>query len=193
MTCTATRRTSSAAAAGRYYDFPYTNATILFPASAVQSFYGVVYNFEDPTCPSRRRLPGHQERERNLLPAGHRSAAAEPALGRRLEPRHARARDADCRESSVLRSGLARLLDRSQPLARPQLRSRQRPLPRHPVSLPRRTRSIRPPASVSSIRRHRVPSNFRIWANDGHAEYDGLNLGFHARAGSNFEASNTVI
>jgi hypothetical protein len=29
---------------GTYFDFPYTNATILFPASAVQSNYGVVYN-----------------------------------------------------------------------------------------------------------------------------------------------------
>ncbi len=33
---------------GRYYDFPYTNATILFPASAVQSLFGPVYGFEDP-------------------------------------------------------------------------------------------------------------------------------------------------
>jgi hypothetical protein len=29
---------------GLYYDFPYTNATILFPAAAVQSNYGVIYN-----------------------------------------------------------------------------------------------------------------------------------------------------
>jgi hypothetical protein len=29
---------------GLYYDFPYTNATILFPAAAVQANYGVVYN-----------------------------------------------------------------------------------------------------------------------------------------------------
>ena len=28
---------------GRFYDFPYTNATILFPASSVQSVYGTVY------------------------------------------------------------------------------------------------------------------------------------------------------
>ncbi|HVT01963.1 MAG TPA: TonB-dependent receptor, partial [Thermoanaerobaculia bacterium] len=34
---------------GRYYDFPYTNATILFPAAAVQSNYGVIYNFVDAT------------------------------------------------------------------------------------------------------------------------------------------------
>ncbi len=32
---------------GRYFDFPYTNATILFPAAAVQSNYGVVYNVHD--------------------------------------------------------------------------------------------------------------------------------------------------
>ncbi|HEV8632051.1 MAG TPA: TonB-dependent receptor, partial [Thermoanaerobaculia bacterium] len=36
---------------GTYYDFPYTNATILFPASAVQSNYGVVYNVTAPPCP----------------------------------------------------------------------------------------------------------------------------------------------
>jgi Carboxypeptidase regulatory-like domain/TonB dependent receptor len=32
---------------GRYYDFPYTNATILFPAMAVQSNYGLVYDYLD--------------------------------------------------------------------------------------------------------------------------------------------------
>jgi len=32
---------------GRYYDFPYTNATILFPAVSVQSTYGQSYAFHD--------------------------------------------------------------------------------------------------------------------------------------------------
>ena len=32
---------------GIFYDFPYTNATILFPSSAVQSNYGVAYNVHD--------------------------------------------------------------------------------------------------------------------------------------------------
>jgi hypothetical protein len=32
---------------GRFYDFPYTNATILFPTAAVQSDYGVVYSYYD--------------------------------------------------------------------------------------------------------------------------------------------------
>lgn len=33
---------------GTFYDFPYTNATILFPAAAVQSQYGIVYEYFDP-------------------------------------------------------------------------------------------------------------------------------------------------
>jgi len=33
---------------GRFYDFPYSNATVLFPAGAVQSNYGVTYYYNDP-------------------------------------------------------------------------------------------------------------------------------------------------
>jgi hypothetical protein len=33
---------------GLYYDFPYTNATLLFPAFAVQSNYGIAYIANDP-------------------------------------------------------------------------------------------------------------------------------------------------
>ncbi|MGH7858087.1 MAG: TonB-dependent receptor domain-containing protein, partial [Candidatus Binatia bacterium] len=33
---------------GTFYDFPYTNATLLFPAAAVQAAYGEIYRFEDP-------------------------------------------------------------------------------------------------------------------------------------------------
>jgi hypothetical protein len=33
---------------GTFYNFPYTNATILFPALSVQSLYGEVYHLEDP-------------------------------------------------------------------------------------------------------------------------------------------------
>jgi Carboxypeptidase regulatory-like domain/TonB dependent receptor-like, beta-barrel len=33
---------------GTFFDFPYTNATILFPAAAVQSNYGLAYQFAGP-------------------------------------------------------------------------------------------------------------------------------------------------
>ena len=33
---------------GTYFDFPYTNATILFPAIAVQALYGPIYRHADP-------------------------------------------------------------------------------------------------------------------------------------------------
>ena len=32
---------------GTFYDFPYTNATILFPTAAVQSNYGLAYQFQN--------------------------------------------------------------------------------------------------------------------------------------------------
>ena len=32
---------------GRFYDFPYTNATVLFPAIEVQSNFGQVYGLTD--------------------------------------------------------------------------------------------------------------------------------------------------
>ena len=33
-----------------------------------------------------------------------------------------------------------------------------------------------------------APSNFRLWYGKGHAEYNGVNIGFHSRMGSAFEA-----
>ena len=33
-----------------------------------------------------------------------------------------------------------------------------------------------------------VPNNFRLWDGEGHAEYDGFNIGFHSRIGSKLEA-----
>jgi hypothetical protein len=40
---------------GTFYDFPYTNATLLFPAAAVQSAYGEIYRHENPAG-----IPGFQ-------------------------------------------------------------------------------------------------------------------------------------
>jgi len=33
-----------------------------------------------------------------------------------------------------------------------------------------------------------APSNFRLWYGKGHAAYDGVNVGFHSRIGTSFEA-----
>ena len=59
---------------GRYYDFPYTNANILFPASAVQSLFGPIYNF-------RRSDTASRTPNGTFFQPG-RPAAAEPGLGR---------------------------------------------------------------------------------------------------------------
>ena len=82
---------------GIYYDFPYTNATILFPSAAVQSNYGVVFNHHNdlgiknpdgtffqpgqplpptsfPAPPSRRRT--RSPRRRSPLPMPRRARSA---------------------------------------------------------------------------------------------------------------------
>ncbi len=55
---------------GTYFDFPYTNATILFPAAAVQSQYGLIFQHENPNG-----IPGFQPGD--PLPANQ----IEPDLG----------------------------------------------------------------------------------------------------------------
>ena len=53
---------------GRFYDFPYTNATVLFAAIVVQSNFGQVYNLSDPN--GIRNLDGSFFRPGQPLPPG---------------------------------------------------------------------------------------------------------------------------
>jgi len=58
---------------GIYYDFPYTNATILFPSFAVQSNYGILYNVHDSAgihYPDGRLFQPGQPLPANELPGG---------------------------------------------------------------------------------------------------------------------------
>src|SRR5205814_4111325 len=160
---------------GRYYDFPYTNATILFPAGAVQSQFGPIYVFEDPAgiknangsffrpgidpLPQPNQAPplGHVTRElasptlktpySDQISLGY-STEISPALGLNFEVVSARYKD---------------------------IPFRFRANPIDPATGKRRFSAF-------------APSNFRLWYGKGHAEYDGFNVGFHSRLGSNFEA-----
>jgi carboxypeptidase family protein/TonB-dependent receptor-like protein len=161
--------------AGRYYDFPYTNATILFPAGAVQSRFGPVFVFEDPNGIKNPNgtlfKPGDPltglVNQAPPLTAGNRELASptlqapysdqvslgysteiNPALGLNFEVVSARYKD---------------------------IPFRFRANPIDPNTGKRRFAAF-------------APSNFRLWYGKGHAEYDGVNIGFHSRMGSTFEA-----
>ncbi len=158
---------------GIYYDFPYTNATILFPAAAVQSDYGVAYNYNDPQR--------HQEPRRQLLPARP-AAAAQPAAGRRrFPPERGRLADAGARRTPTRPRSATRC--RSTSWLGLNFEPCQHQLPRHPVPLPRQPASTRPPATGAS--RSSATSGSGI--GDGEADYHGANLGFRARVSDKFE------
>jgi len=176
--------------AGRYYDFPYTNANILFPASAVQSLFGPVYNFEDPTCPKKKGdppcqgiknangtlfRPGIDPLPPNQLGSG---GALSRATRELAMPTVAKAPYSD-----QISLGYSTEVSQSLGLNIEAVSSRY-----HDIPYRFRADPIDPATGSRQFDPNIVPSNFRIWANDGHAEYEGLNLGFHARAGSNFEA-----
>jgi hypothetical protein len=157
---------------GRYYDFPYTNATILFPAGAVQSLFGPVYQNEnasgiknadgtffrpgDPLPPNQAPPLGNATRElaSPTLKAPYSDQASlgyswqvNPWLGVNLEGVTARYRD---------------------------IPFRFRANPVDPSTGQRRFSAA-------------APSNFRLWYGKGKADYDGVNLGFHARFGQALE------
>ncbi|HEX7190575.1 MAG TPA: TonB-dependent receptor, partial [Thermoanaerobaculia bacterium] len=173
--------------AGRYYDFPYTNANILFPASAVQSFFGPVYEVDDPTC-----TPGPCQGIKNAngtlfrpgidpLPPNQLSGNGLSRATRELAmPTVAKAPYSD-----QVSLGYSTEVSQTLGLNFEAVSSRYHDIPyrfrANPVDPATGKRQFNPKTTG-------VPNNFRVWANDGHAEYDGLNLGFHARAGSNFEA-----
>jgi hypothetical protein len=160
---------------GRYYDFPYTNATILFPASAVQSVYGVIYqntdangiknpngSFYQPGQP----LPTHNEVSGQLSLARSNELAS-PTLATPY--------------SDQLSLGYSTEVTSSLGLNFEAVSIRYR-------DIPFRFRANPFIPSLNSRLVANVPNNFRIWDGSGHAEYHGLNIGFHSRLGTKFEA-----
>jgi hypothetical protein len=150
---------------GIYYDFPYTNATTLFPSSAVQSNYRAVYYFEDdngirnadgsffrpgtsdPLPPSQQfaELPTNiaqkswQAPESKQLSLGY-SMQAMNWLGLTFDVVHIDYSNIPFRFRSNVKVNGTRILP-----------------------------------GVSN-------NNTRLWVGDGSAKYEGFNVGFHARS-----------
>ena len=150
---------------GIYYDFPYTNATILFPSAAVQSNYGVIYNLANPN--GIKNPDGSFFQVGQPLPPNGLSGAAinppnevaSPTLQTPLS------RQASLGVSTQVANWLGISLD--------AIDIRYRDLPYRFKANP-----IDP-----STGKRRFPQfgNFRIWYGNGEANYDAINFGFHAR------------
>lgn len=159
---------------GIYYDFPYVNATLLFPASAVQSNYGVAY--QAPT--TNVNTPGGETLVVNpdgsiyqlgqpLPPNSLPSSAAFPP-NEVAAPNLTKtpfSRQASLGVSHQVTSWLGVAIDFSYIQYR---------------DIPFRFRA-NPIDPATGARRFSDFGNFRIWTGGGQADYKGINLSFNAR------------
>ncbi|HEX7419915.1 MAG TPA: TonB-dependent receptor [Thermoanaerobaculia bacterium] len=160
---------------GRYYDFPYTNATILFPASAVQSLFGPIYNYEDPN--GIKNADGSFYQPGQPLPPNQISGKLSDRTTRELaSPSLATP------YSDQISLGYSMEVSNALGLNFELVHANYKDIPfrfrANPIDPTTGARRFAPVA----------PSNFRLWVGTGHAKYEGANIGFHARLGTNFEA-----
>ncbi len=157
---------------GIYYDFPYTNATILFPSAAVQSNYGLSFLHTNAT--GIRNADGSFYRFGQPLPANQL-----PGGGRLNPPNEVgsptlaapKATQASISYSMQLTDWLSATLDLTDIAYR---------------DVPFRFRANgRDPAT--GARRFSQFGNFRIWSGEGFADYQGANLGLRARISNRLE------
>jgi hypothetical protein len=155
---------------GIYYDFPYTNATNLFPAAAAQSTYGIVYSHEDPK--GIKNPDGSFFRPGQPLPPNQGGGA--------VLPNNIAQRSWEAPESKQFSLGYSLEVNNWLGLNLEAVHIDYE-------NIPFRFRA-NPIVGGARILAPAVTSgNIRLWVGDGSAEYQGFNVGFHARS-ARFEA-----
>jgi TonB dependent receptor/Carboxypeptidase regulatory-like domain len=156
---------------GRYFDFPYTNATILFPASAVQSNYGVIYSYVDPN--GIRNSDGSFFRPGQPLPPNQLPGLAAAAPNEVASPTLATpySQQASLGYSWQVNEWLG-LNFEAVDIAYRDIPFRFRANPIDPATGERRFPQF---------------GNFRLWYGNGKADYDGGNISFRARVSDKLE------
>jgi hypothetical protein len=150
---------------GIYYDFPYTNATTLFPAAAVQSTYGVVYSNENATGIKNANgtffRPGIDP-----LPPNQGGAA--------ILPNNIAQKGWEAPKSEQVSLGYSMQATDWLGLTFDAVHIDY-------TNIPYRFRGN--PIIGGSRILPGVSGNTRVWVDDGEATYKGFNVGFHARSG----------
>ena len=157
---------------GRYFDFPYTNATILFPAVAVQSTYGQSYAYHDGNGiknsngtffqPGQPLPPNQQTGGTAVNPPNE---VASPTLATPYSDQ------VSLGYSWQVNPWLGLNVDASHVNYK---------------DIPFRFRA-NPIDPATGKRRFPAFASFRIWDGEGFAKYNGVNIGGHARLGTKFE------
>ncbi|HBL25979.1 MAG TPA: hypothetical protein DD490_04000 [Acidobacteria bacterium] len=152
---------------GIYYDFPYTNATILFPSAAVQSDYGVRLNLVDP---NGIKINGVPLRPGQLPPLPPATAA--------FPPNEVASPTLQTPYSAQASLGYSWQVNNWLGLNFEGVRINYR-------HIPYRFRAN--PVTANGQRRFPQFGNFRLWYGDGQADYNAVNLSARARLSDKFE------
>jgi hypothetical protein len=150
---------------GFYYDFPYTNATSLFPASAVQSNYRPIYYYEDPS--GIKNANGTFFKPGDPLPPNQ-------GLGADL-PNNIAQKSWQAPESKQLSLGYSWQ-------AQPWLGLTFDAVHIDYEHIPFRFRGNPRVGAARILQPDTNNNNIRVWVGDGSAKYKGFNIGFHARS-----------
>lgn len=163
---------------GIYYDFPYTNATVLFPAAAVFSFFGTTYNHVNTAGirnPDGSFFQPGDPLPPNQLPPG---SGLAPAPNEIASPR------IETPYSTQASLGYSRQLTPRIGLNVDLITIRYQHIPYRVRINPRVDTTG---DGVADARRFPAFGNFRLWDGDGKASYDALNVGLRGRASEKFE------
>ena len=157
--------------AGRYFDFPYTNATILFPSATVQSSYGQSYSYHDSN--GIRNSDGSFFQPGQPLPPNQLAGLSVNKPAEIASPTLATpySDQVSLGYSWQINPWLGLNVDGSHINYR---------------DIPFRFRG-NPIDPITGLRRFPAFGSFRIWYGNGFANYDGVNIGGHARLGSWFD------
>ena len=159
---------------GRFYDFPYTNATVLFPAVSSQSSFGSIYSLSDEAD----GVIGNGVLNDNgtvfhvgqPLPSAGFGGAPDPAtqVG---SPTQATP------YSDQLSLGYSWQVNDSLGLTADAVYIEYRDIPYRF----RFNSTLGPNGQPAGVRRFPFAANARMWMGDGEADYKGVNLGFRFR------------
>ena len=163
---------------GIYYDFPYTNATLLFPSIAVQSNFGASYFHSSAT--GILNADGSLYRIGQPLPANQLRAGTTP-------PNDVASPTIAAPESTQISLGYSTEVTSRVGLTLDLVNIRYRNIPFRFRGNPRVDTNGNGTIEASEPRRFPQFANFRIWQGDGEADYEGVNLGVRSRMTDRFE------
>jgi hypothetical protein len=170
---------------GRFYDFPYTNATILFPASDVQSVFGTVYQNTNPS--GIKNADGSFWHPGQPLPPNQAPPLTRPTPTNIASPTITKVPYSD-----QISLGYSWELSPSFGINLEGVGSWYKDIPFRSRANPSLDANGQPLLNAAGAKVRRFAAlgagnNFRIWMGGGKAKYYGGNVGLHGRVANKLE------